>query len=457
MMHKSEDYSLDDLLKHLSIEEETRNRDNRGKAPANIHSVQVGGKGKGRFKSAGPTKKWNPGPQKKPFKKQGQSSSQGNMKRNGKCHVCRETGHYARECKMRKFGTSETISTVDEIENLVANLSPEEIDMLTVNGSVVLAARGGWYFDIRATVHVCDYKDKFFEYHEVHDGKQVTVANRNRADIAGIGTVRLHFTSRNILTLLNVLHVPTIAKCLVSYNNLERSYDTDSYSDDNMNEVSNDESDDESIGSNAMVVDEVASGSDSRFDKCETCVKSKFIKKPFPSVKRNTSILELIPSDICELNGVYLLHSKDEAFEAFKIYKAEVENQKEKRIKILRSNRGGEYFSREFDTFCEDNGIKHECPSPFTPQQNGLAERKNRTLVDNSKIIHVLVVSVLEATERKSTKSCEKVGKKCKLDPERFRVREVYSSAPRSCADSRRFLLLADFTLEFRSLAPQSK
>ena len=63
MMHKSEEYSLDDLLKHLRIDEETRNREKRGKALTNVHSVQVGGKGKGRFKSAGSTKKWNLGPQ----------------------------------------------------------------------------------------------------------------------------------------------------------------------------------------------------------------------------------------------------------------------------------------------------------------------------------------------------------------------------------------------------------
>ena len=140
------------------------------------------------------------------------------------------------------------------------------------------------------------------------------------------------------------------------------------------------------------------------FEKCETCVKSKFVKKPFPSVKRDTGLLELIHSDICELNGiltrggkryfitfcddssrllyVYLLRSKDEAFDSFKIYKAEVENQLGKRIKILRSDRGGEYFTREFDTFCEENGIIHERTSPYTPQQNGLAERKNRTLVE---------------------------------------------------------------------------
>ena len=99
------------------------------------------------------------------------------------------------------------------------------------------------------------------------------------------------------------------------------------------------------------------------FEKCETCVESKLTKKPFPSVKRDTSILELIHSYLCELNGiltrggkryfitfcddfsrylyVYMLRSKDETFDSFKLYKVEVENQLEKRIKILRSDRGG--------------------------------------------------------------------------------------------------------------------
>ena len=62
MMHKSEDYSLDDLLKHLRIVEETRNREKKGKAPVSAHNVQVGGKGKGRLKFGGPSKKWNKGP-----------------------------------------------------------------------------------------------------------------------------------------------------------------------------------------------------------------------------------------------------------------------------------------------------------------------------------------------------------------------------------------------------------
>ena len=57
---------------------------------------------------------------------------------------------------------------------------------------------------------------------------------------------------------------------------------------------------------------------------------------------------------------VYLLKTKDEALDFFKTYKAKVENQLEKKIKRVRSDRGGEYFSNEFDSFSSENGIIHE-------------------------------------------------------------------------------------------------
>ena len=136
------------------------------------------------------------------------------------------------------------------------------------------------------------------------------------------------------------------------------------------------------------------------------------IKKPFKSVERNLDLLELVHTDICELNGiltrdgnryfitliddssrftyVYLLKHKEDAFNVFKVYKVEVENQLGKKIKIIRSDRGGEYFSNEFIVFCEDHGIIHECSAPHTPEQNGLAERKNRTFLEmiNAKLLN---------------------------------------------------------------------
>ena len=74
---------------------------------------------------------------------------------------------------------------------------------------------------------------------------------------------------------------------------------------------------------------------------------------------------------------VYLIHNKDEAFEKFKTYKVVVENQLERKIKALRSDRGGEYESNEFSDYCALHGIIHQTSAIFTPQQNGVAERKN--------------------------------------------------------------------------------
>ena len=79
---------------------------------------------------------------------------------------------------------------------------------------------------------------------------------------------------------------------------------------------------------------------------------------------------------------MYLLKTKDEALDFFKIYKAEVENQLERKIKRVQSDRGGEYFSNEFNLFCSEHGIIHERMPPNSPQSNGIAERKNRTLTD---------------------------------------------------------------------------
>jgi hypothetical protein len=67
--------------------------------------------------------------------------------------------------------------------------------------------------------------------------------------------------------------------------------------------------------------------------------------------------------------------------EIFIKYKIEVENQKDTRIKRLRVRRGGEYESDPFNEFCELNGIIYEVTPPYSPEYNGVAERKNRTLM----------------------------------------------------------------------------
>jgi transposase InsO family protein len=85
---------------------------------------------------------------------------------------------------------------------------------------------------------------------------------------------------------------------------------------------------------------------------------------------------------------VYLLKTKNKELNYFKAYKVEVENQLERKIKQLRSDRGGEYFSSEFSESCVEHGIIHERTPRYSPQSNGIAERKNRTL---TKLINAML------------------------------------------------------------------
>ena len=76
------------------------------------------------------------------------------------------------------------------------------------------------------------------------------------------------------------------------------------------------------------------------------------------------------------------MKTKNGTFGKFQEFKALVENQTSKKIRALRSDNGGEYTFGEFDDFCQKAGIKRELTVPYSPQQNGVAERKNRAVFE---------------------------------------------------------------------------
>ena len=73
---------------------------------------------------------------------------------------------------------------------------------------------------------------------------------------------------------------------------------------------------------------------------------------------------------------------KSEAFITFKNYKSCVEKETGSYIRCLRTDRGGEFTSHEFTNFCKENGIHKQLTVAYTPQQNGVAERKNQTIMN---------------------------------------------------------------------------
>jgi len=142
------------------------------------------------------------------------------------------------------------------------------------------------------------------------------------------------------------------------------------------------------------------------FDTCTDCIKGKQTNKSKKGAKRSSTVLEIINSDICcpdmDAYGqkyfitfiddysrymyLYILHNKSEALEAFKVFKVEVEKQCEKQIKIVRTDRGGEYYGRytedgqaqgPFAKFLQQNGIIAQYTMPDSPDQNDVKERRN--------------------------------------------------------------------------------
>ena len=81
----------------------------------------------------------------------------------------------------------------------------------------------------------------------------------------------------------------------------------------------------------------------------------------------------------------YFLKSKDDTFAAFIEWKVMIERQTEKKVKVLRTDNGGEFCSDAFDDYCRKEGIVRHHTIPYTPQQNGVAERMNRTIISKAR------------------------------------------------------------------------
>ncbi|XP_033138570.1 uncharacterized protein LOC103844422 isoform X1 [Brassica rapa] len=144
---------------------------------------------------------------------------------------------------------------------------------------------------------------------------------------------------------------------------------------------------------------------------CSSCMLGKQTRKSFPQATayRASKILELVHGDLCgpitpstrpgnkyvfvliddhtRYMWTTLLKEKSEVFEKFKRFKAMVEKESKQKVQTFRTDRGGEFTSQEFNEFCAQAGIQRHLTAPYTPQQNGVVERRNRTLMEMTRSI----------------------------------------------------------------------
>lgn len=143
---------------------------------------------------------------------------------------------------------------------------------------------------------------------------------------------------------------------------------------------------------------------------CEICARAKMTRIPFPrKSQRKTEILDIMHSDLCgpmqtqSIGGakylltftddaskwteVRFLRSKTEVLEQIKELVLLMENLKGLKVKFFQSDNGTEFRNVEFDKFLRQHGISRRLSAPYTPQQNGVAERKNRTLIEMARCL----------------------------------------------------------------------
>ncbi|SGY15893.1 BQ5605_C012g06692 [Microbotryum silenes-dioicae] len=151
---------------------------------------------------------------------------------------------------------------------------------------------------------------------------------------------------------------------------------------------------------------------------CNACLGSKGHRLPFPdSESHSPERLGLVHSDVLSfptpsLTGkrylvtflddhsrklwAYAIDHKSDVFPTFQTWLAEVELETDARLRILRTDNGGEYRSNAFTEFCQSRGIRRQYSIPYTPQQNGRAERVNLSIVEG--VLALLADSHLPAT-----------------------------------------------------------
>jgi hypothetical protein len=139
---------------------------------------------------------------------------------------------------------------------------------------------------------------------------------------------------------------------------------------------------------------------------CSDCLIGKQHRDSIPKTSNwsSTRRLELVHSDICgpitpasnsnsryiltfiddfsRKTWIYFLLNKSSALDQFKNFRSMIEKETGEVIACLRTDRGGEFTSIDFRNYCEENEIKRQLTAAYAPQQNGIAERKNRTLLD---------------------------------------------------------------------------
>lgn len=393
------------------------------------------------------------------------------LKKRTRCGVCKERGHWARECPQKNSEKSD-----NAIKTSTALVSD-----ITTSYQCASAESGRDYFiaDTGAGRHMTFRKDFFFELRPNPVGSAVKVADDCCIDAPGVGTIIIQERLDGVLyerEIKNVLYVPDLGCNLLSIGTVNRN-GLKFCSDEKGCEIRDKQGNLIARGVpqgnifrmlskvkvstecnavqadgqgmlnlwharmghvNVRVVKQTCEQlgidgiSQENFEFCEGCVLGKQTRRPHPSSASvsNYGPGEKIHSDVCgpinvqspsgtrffvvfkdedtRFRKVYFLRHKSEVFDQFKKFEAFVSTQLGTKIKVLCTDNGTEYTCEKMQSFLKDKGIINEFSAPYIHEQNGRAEREIRTLVESAR-------SMLDVYEERRHQAMARSNKHCVL------------------------------------------
>lgn len=364
------------------------------------------------------------------------------------CKICKNKGHFAKECPNKDSSQCENKSDKNNSQNGGTRRAFISVSLSAASFETASSVDfyNNWYQDCAATQHMSSHKSWFKNYVELEEPSKVMIGDATELEGIGVGEIELEaFNGQtwNKIVLQDVLYTPKMPFNLVSVSTiLDRGYKQEADAGMSIFKDS-----DGNVGARAVREGKLFK-MEFRLESFEKCLMTVSIKKwheklahqnigyvrdilkknkirfvddwdnyvcpgccygkqhrvshPL-NVKVASQPLDLIHVDLCEMDihslggakyfllfkddyshfrTVYYLKNKSEAPAKLEVFMKLVENQFNRRVKVLRSDNGTEIKNRETKQLLENLGVFHSLSSAYTPQQNGRVEREMRTIVE---------------------------------------------------------------------------
>ncbi|KAG9450482.1 hypothetical protein H6P81_010447 [Aristolochia fimbriata] len=314
------------------------------------------------------------------------------------CHFCKQEGHIKRQCLKCLESLKKKGNDVDQAS--VASDLEERGDVLSISSGMD-SYSNSWILDSGCSYHMCPHRSWFSTFVDYNGGK-VLMGNNAVCKTIGMGTIKIKMFDGIVRTLADVRYVPKLKKNLISLGALDSNGCSFSPTGRIMKVkkgsmvVMKGEKKMENlyhlIGNTITGGAAVTSCDDKddatvlwhrRLNFCKFCVLGKQHRVSFKlSSHKSKGILEYVHADVWGPVSVVSMGGA-------KYFVSFIDDFSMK-VKCVRTDNGGEFTGGVFKDFCKNEGIVRYFTTPGTPQQNGVAERMNKTLLERARCMRLL-------------------------------------------------------------------